>query len=73
LLGKLSRRDGVTIFVSTHFMNEAERCDRISLMHTGRVLAMGTPHEIRAAKGTATLEDAFVASSRRRRAATGSV
>ena len=43
LLGELSRRDGVTIFVSTHFMNEAERCDRISLMHAGRVLAVGTP------------------------------
>ena len=34
----LSRKDGVTIFISTHFMNEAERCDRISLMHAGRVL-----------------------------------
>jgi ribosome-dependent ATPase len=61
LLRDLSRRDGVTVFVSTHFMNEAERCDRISLMHAGRVLAMGTPHEIRAAKGALTLEDAFIA------------
>ena len=61
MLGELSRRDGVTIFVSTHFMNEAERCDRISLMHAGRVLAVGTPEEVRAAKGAATLEDAFVA------------
>ena len=50
LLGDLSRRDGVTIFVSTHFMNEAERCDRISLMHAGRVLAVGTPKEIRASE-----------------------
>ena len=39
----LSRNQGVTIFVSTHFMNEAERCDRISLMDSGRVLATGTP------------------------------
>ena len=39
----LSRNDGVTIFLSTHFMNEAERCDRISLMHQGRVLAVGAP------------------------------
>jgi ribosome-dependent ATPase len=61
LIGDLSRRGGATIFVSTHFMNEAERCDRISLMHAGRVLAVGTPQEIRAAKGAATLEDAFVA------------
>jgi ribosome-dependent ATPase len=60
MLGELSRRDGVTIFVSTHFMNEAERCDRVSLMHAGRVLAVGTPEGIRAAKGAATLEDAFI-------------
>ena len=39
----LSRNEGVTIFLSTHFMNEAERCDRISLMHQGRVLAVGAP------------------------------
>ena len=38
LLVKLSREDGVTIFISTHFMNEAERCDRMSLMHAGKVL-----------------------------------
>jgi ribosome-dependent ATPase len=43
LLIDLSRRDGVTIFVSTHFMNEGERCDRISLMHAGRVLATDRP------------------------------
>ena len=42
----LSRDDGVTIFLSTHFMNEAERCDRISLMHRGRVLAVGAPKEL---------------------------
>ena len=39
---KLSREDKITIFVSTHFMNEAARCDRISFMHKGRVLAVGT-------------------------------
>ena len=39
----LARRDKVTIFISTHFMNEAERCDRISLMHAGRVLVSDTP------------------------------
>jgi ribosome-dependent ATPase len=57
----LSRGQGVTIFISTHFMNEAERCDRISLMHGGRVLAQGTPAALRAAQGAATLEDAFIA------------
>ena len=43
LLVKLSREDGVTIFISTHFMNEAERCDRMSLMHAGKVLVSGAP------------------------------
>jgi len=61
LLRELSERDAVTIFVSTHFMNEAERCDRVSLMHAGRVLAVGTPDELRQAKGVARLDDAFVA------------
>ena len=57
----LSRERGVTIFITTHFMNEAERCDRISLMHAGRVLEVGAPAEIVARLGTATLEDAFIA------------
>ena len=56
----LSRDDGVTIFLSTHFMNEAERCDRISLMHQGRVLAVGAPKELVKERGSATLEDAFI-------------
>jgi ribosome-dependent ATPase len=60
LLIALSRKDGVTIFISTHFMNEAERCDRISLMHAGKVLAIGRPDDLRNAKGAATLEDAFI-------------
>ncbi len=58
---ELSRKDGVTMFISTHFMNEAARCDRISLMHAGRVLVSDTPGAIVAARGTATLEDAFIA------------
>ena len=56
----LSRNQGVTIFVSTHFMNEAERCDRISLMDSGRVLATGTPAELVKARSAARLEDAFI-------------
>uniref|UniRef100_UPI000AA3E04E ATP-binding cassette domain-containing protein n=1 Tax=Desulfosarcina cetonica TaxID=90730 RepID=UPI000AA3E04E len=61
LLIDLSRRDGVTIFISTHFMNEAERCDRISLMHAGRVLASGTPTDLMRTQGAETLEAAFIA------------
>jgi ribosome-dependent ATPase len=56
----LSRDDGVTIFLSTHFMNEAERCDRISLMHAGKVLAVGTPMDLVKERGSDSLEDAFV-------------
>lgn len=61
ILGELSRAEGVTIFISTHFMNEAERCDRISLMHAGRVLAIDTPEALQKEKGADSLEDAFVA------------
>ncbi len=60
LLIDLSRNHGVTIFVSTHFMNEAERCDRISLMDSGRVLATDTPQNLVKARGVSTLEDAFI-------------
>ncbi len=56
----LSRNEGVTIFLSTHFMNEAERCDRISLMHRGRVLAVNAPKELVKERGSASLEDAFI-------------
>ena len=60
LLIDLSRNQSVTIFVSTHFMNEAERCDRISLMHAGRVLASDTPAALMHARGAKTIEDAFI-------------
>lgn len=56
----LSRDKQMTIFVSTHFMNEAERCDRISLMNQGEVLAMGTPQELIDSKGAENLEQAFI-------------
>ncbi len=56
----LARVENVTIFLSTHFMNEAVRCDRISLMHAGRVLVSDAPSAIRAACGAATLEEAFI-------------
>jgi ribosome-dependent ATPase len=58
---ELSRHHGVTIFISTHFMNEAARCDRISLMHAGRVLASDTPAALTRQRGADTLEDAFIA------------
>ena len=61
ILLELSRRDQVTIFVSTHFMNEAMRCDRISLMNAGKVLVSDAPGAIIKKREVATLEDAFIA------------
>ncbi len=60
LLVDLARNRNVTIFVSTHFMNEAERCDRISLMDSGRVLATDSPAALVKARGATTLEEAFI-------------
>ncbi|WP_038498548.1 ribosome-associated ATPase/putative transporter RbbA [Janthinobacterium agaricidamnosum] len=60
LMIELARRDKVTIFISTHFMNEAERCDRISLMHAGRVLVSDAPDALVKNSGAATLEEAFI-------------
>jgi len=61
LLIELSRQQGVTIFISTHFMNEGARCDRISLMHAGKVLAQDAPAALLRARGVQTLEEAFIA------------
>ncbi|QRM57435.1 ribosome-associated ATPase/putative transporter RbbA [Sinorhizobium sp. BG8] len=61
ILADLSRKDNVTIFVSTHFMNEAALCDRISLMHAGKVLISDTPAAIVATRSATTLEEAFIA------------
>ena len=60
LLVSLSRQDQVTIFISTHFMNEAERCDRMSMMHAGKVLDSDTPASLMARRGASTLEEAFI-------------
>jgi ribosome-dependent ATPase len=60
LLIDLARNQAVTIFISTHFMNEAERCDRIALMHAGRVLATDTPKGLVRARGARNLEAAFI-------------
>ena len=60
LLIKLSRENGVTIFLSTHFMNEAARCDRMSMMHAGKVLAQGPPAELVRERHAKNLEDAFI-------------
>jgi ABC-2 type transport system ATP-binding protein len=58
--------DGVTVIVTTHLMAEAEYCDRAAILDKGKVLAQGTPAELRAhapaeAGRKATMEDAFIA------------
>jgi len=60
ILCELSRKQNVTLFVSTHYMNEAERCDRVSLMHAGKVVATNTPAAIVQNRSVATLEEAFI-------------
>jgi len=57
---ELSRRDKVTIFVTTHFMNEAARCDRISLMHAGKSLACDAPRKLVEERKADSLEAAFI-------------
>jgi pyoluteorin transport system ATP-binding protein len=53
---------GVTVIVTTHFMEEAEYCDRVAILDQGRILAQGTPAEIRRrARGDAGMEEAFIA------------
>ena len=60
LLVDLSRKQGVTIFVTTHFMNEGMRCDRISLMNAGKVLACDAPQKLIDGRGARNLEEAFI-------------
>jgi ABC-2 type transport system ATP-binding protein len=51
---------GVTLVVSSHVMDEAERCDRLGLLQQGKLLAEGPPEALRAQAGAATLEEAFL-------------
>jgi ABC-2 type transport system ATP-binding protein len=51
---------GTTVFVTTHYMDEAEYCDRVSIMVDGRIGAMGTPEELKAQFGAPTLDEVFV-------------
>lgn len=60
LIVGLSREEGVTIFVTTHYLNEVMRCDRVAMMNNGRLLASDTPNNIMKSKGSDTLEKAFI-------------
>lgn len=52
--------NGVTVFVTTHYLDEAEYCHRIMLMHAGRIVAGGSPHELKDRYALPTLEDVFI-------------
>jgi ABC-2 type transport system ATP-binding protein len=57
-------QDGVTVIITTHFMEEAEYCDRIAIQDAGLMLALGTPREVRAQAGSdesADMNSAFIA------------
>ena len=53
-------KKGVTILVTTHFMDEAEFCDRISLFYKGETIAVGTPEELKQKAGANNMEDTFI-------------
>jgi ABC-2 type transport system ATP-binding protein len=51
---------GTTVFVTTHYLDEAEYCDRVAIMVNGRVSALGTPEQLKAEFATDSLDDVFV-------------
>jgi ABC-2 type transport system ATP-binding protein len=59
LIDQLSR-NGHTIFVTTHYMDEAEYCHRIALLYRGKAIAMDSPRELKARMGVATMEEVFI-------------
>ena len=59
LIYQLSAK-GHTVFVSTHYMDEAEYCHRLALMYHGKVVALGSPAELKQSAGLATMEEVFV-------------
>ncbi len=61
----LLKKRGVTIVLTTHYMDEAEHCDRIALLRQGQLLAEGTPAEVIQSAGAAGLEEAFLALAKR--------
>jgi len=57
--------EGITILITTHYMDEARRCDRVGFMSKGKLIAESTPEELLARAGTDSLEDAFLEFSRK--------
>ncbi len=59
------KHEGITILITTHYMDEARRCDRVGFMNRGKLIAESTPGELLAKAGTDSLEDAFIEFSRK--------
>jgi ABC-2 type transport system ATP-binding protein len=57
-------QDGITIFMTTAYLDEAERCNRVGLMHKGKLIRCATPEAMKRETGTASLEGAFIKSIR---------
>ncbi len=60
---------GITVFVTTHYMDEAEYCDRVTIMNEGKIVALDTPAALRESYGTASIEELFVKITRPKTAA----
>ena len=58
---KLQAAGGTTMIVTTHYMDEAERCERLAFLSRGHLIGIGTPAEITARFGLPTIEDVFIA------------
>ena len=54
------KKQGKTLIVTTHVMDEADKCDRLGLMRDGRLIAVGTPNELKERTNSTTIEEAFL-------------
>ena len=61
---KINKREGTTIFFTTHYMDEAEYCDRVCIMDQGRIVALGTPAELKEKYNASSIEEVFVSIAR---------
>ena len=61
LIGRLRQASGLTVFLTTHYVEEAEPCDRVAVMDHGRLAALGTPADLKRITGVASLEEVFLA------------
>ena len=57
-------RDGITVFVTTHYMDEAEYCDRVCIMESGRIEAIGSPEELKKQYGAGNMDEVFISIAR---------